>query len=141
MSLLIRAAALFLLASLWASTQTVAGAGFSAYAEGRVARRPDQPVLAGRSAFADRPGETSPKREREGGQAGAPAKPAAEASGKELLTRKCFQCHQASMWSSLRQDRKEWEGVLYRMVGRGALWTEAEINAMADFLAQTRGTK
>ena len=43
------------------------------------------------------------------------------------------------MWSSLRQDRKAWEGVLYRMVGRGALWTEAEINAMADFLAQTRG--
>ena len=43
------------------------------------------------------------------------------------------------MWSSLRQDRKAWESVLYRMVGRGALWTEAEINAMADFLAQTRG--
>ena len=43
------------------------------------------------------------------------------------------------MWSSLRQDRKAWESVLYRMVGRGALWTEDEINAMADFLAQTRG--
>ena len=36
----------------------------------------------------------------------------------------------------LRQDRKAWEGVLYRMVGRGALWTEDEINAMADFLAK-----
>ena len=42
------------------------------------------------------------------------------------------------MWSSVRGDRKEWLGVLYRMVGRGALWTEEEINAMADFLAQTR---
>ena len=75
---------------------------------------------------------------------GAPqAKPAAapEAQGKEVLQRKCFQCHAASMWTSLRQDRKEWEGTLYRMVGRGALWTEAEIAAMADFLAQTRGTK
>jgi cytochrome c5 len=71
----------------------------------------------------------------------APAKPAAapEASGKEILQRKCFQCHAASMWTSLRQERKAWEGVLYRMVGRGALWTEAEIAAMADFLAQTRG--
>jgi len=73
------------------------------------------------------------------GQVGPPATPAAEGSGKEILTRKCFQCHQASMWGSLRQDRKAWEGVLYRMVGRGALWTEAEINAMATFLADTRG--
>lgn len=74
---------------------------------------------------------------RSAGQAppGAPA----EAAGKEILQRKCFQCHQASMWSSLRQDRKAWEGVLYRMVGRGALWTEDEIRAMADFLGQTRG--
>ena len=63
----------------------------------------------------------------------------AEAAGKEILQRKCFQCHQASMWSSLRQDRKAWERVLYRMVGRGALWTEDEIRAMADFLGQTRG--
>jgi cytochrome c5 len=63
------------------------------------------------------------------------------ADGKEILTRKCFQCHQASMWSSIRGDRREWEGVLYRMVGRGALWTEAEINAMAVFLTQTRGPK
>jgi len=42
------------------------------------------------------------------------------------------------MWASVRGDRTEWLGVLYRMVGRGALWTEEEINAMADFLAQTR---
>ena len=42
------------------------------------------------------------------------------------------------MWASVRGDRKEWLGVLYRMVGRGALWTEDEINAMADFLAATR---
>jgi cytochrome c5 len=70
------------------------------------------------------------------------AKPAAaDAPGKEVLQRRCFQCHAASMWTSLRQDRKEWESTLYRMVGRGALWTEAEVAAMADFLAQTRGPK
>ena len=75
-----------------------------------------------------------------GAQAPQP-KPAAapEASGKEILQRRCFQCHAATMWTSLRQDRRAWEGVLYRMVGRGALWTEADIAAMADFLAQTRG--
>jgi cytochrome c5 len=72
-------------------------------------------------------------------QVGSAATPAAD--GKDILTRKCFQCHQASMWSSVRGDRKAWESVLYRMVGRGALWTEAEVDAMADFLAQTRGPK
>jgi hypothetical protein len=45
------------------------------------------------------------------------------------------------MWSSVRGDRRQWLGVLYRMVGRGALWTQEEIDAMADFLAQTRGPK
>ena len=70
-----------------------------------------------------------------------PATTAPAADGKEILTRKCFQCHQASMWSSLKQDQRAWTSVLYRMVGRGALWTEAEINAMAGFLAQTRGPK
>ena len=45
------------------------------------------------------------------------------------------------MFSSLRQDQKAWESTLYRMVGRGALWTEAEVNAMAAFLAETRGPK
>lgn len=72
----------------------------------------------------------------------APA-PAASpaAAGKEVLQRRCFQCHQASMWTSVRGDRREWLGVLYRMVGRGALWTEEEINAMAAFLAETRPVK
>lgn len=76
--------------------------------------------------------------------AAAQARPPAQtpaASGKDTLQRKCFQCHAAAMWSSVRGERKDWLGVLYRMVGRGALWTEDEINAMADFLAQTRGPK
>jgi hypothetical protein len=68
-----------------------------------------------------------------------PATAPAEAPGKEVLQRKCFQCHQIGMWSSLRQDRKAWEGVLYRMVGRGAIWTQTEVDAMADFLTQLRG--
>jgi cytochrome c5 len=88
---------------------------------------------ASASASAGGVGELPQQRE------GAAAAPALD--GKEVLTRKCFQCHQASMWSSLKGDRKAWESVLYRMVGRGALWTEAEINAMADFLAQSRGQK
>ena len=83
--------------------------------------------------------QTAPVSAAAAAAAQAATTPAAD--GKELITRKCFQCHQASMWSSLRQDQRAWTGVLYRMVGRGALWTEAEINAMAAFLAQTRGPK
>lgn len=59
--------------------------------------------------------------------------------GKEVLMRRCFQCHQMSMWSALRQERLAWESVIYRMIGRGALWTEDEIRAMADYLARVRG--
>ena len=54
--------------------------------------------------------------------------------GKEILVAKCFQCHGPTMWMAQRQDRRAWESALYRMVGRGALWTEAEITEMADYL-------
>ena len=59
--------------------------------------------------------------------------------GRDVLTRKCMQCHQMSMWTALRQDRKAWDSVIYRMVGRGALWTEDDIRAMAGYLARVRG--
>jgi cytochrome c553 len=68
--------------------------------------------------------------------------PAAEQSvalpdgpGKDLLMSKCFQCHNEGMWKDQRQDRRRWQAALYRMVGRGALWTEDEINTMASYLA------
>ncbi len=71
--------------------------------------------------------------------AGQPAATLAEGPGRELLMNKCFQCHSQAMWNDLRQDRRAWTGVLYRMVGRRALWTEDEINGMADYLARVRG--
>lgn len=64
-----------------------------------------------------------------------------DAPGKDILVGKCFQCHSPRMWMDHRQDRRGWEAVLYRMVGRGALWTEDEIKAMADYLAATYGRK
>ena len=77
--------------------------------------------------------------------AGAPPQAAATAPdspagpGREIVQRKCAQCHAATMWTALRQDRRAWESTLYRMVGRGALWTPEEISAMADYLTQIRG--
>jgi cytochrome c5 len=62
-----------------------------------------------------------------------------DAPGKDVLVSKCFQCHGPNMWMPLRQDRRAWEATLYRMVGRGALWTEDEIKAMADYLGAIYG--
>jgi mono/diheme cytochrome c family protein len=138
MSLLIRAAALLLCASLWASTQTVTAV--EADLQVRPAPTDVEADLQVRPALSGVEADLQVRPALSGVEADLQVRPN-EGAGKEILTRKCFQCHQASMWSSLRQDRKAWEGVLYRMVGRGALWTEAEINAMADFLAQTRGPK
>jgi len=59
--------------------------------------------------------------------------------GKEVLVSKCFQCHSPGMWMAQRQDRRAWESALYRMVGRGALWTEDEIKQMADYLGTNYG--
>jgi cytochrome c5 len=59
--------------------------------------------------------------------------------GRDVLTSKCMQCHAMSMWTALHQDRRAWESTVYRMVGRGALWTEDDIRAMADYLARARG--
>ena len=70
-----------------------------------------------------------------------PAKPIGipDAPGRDVTLRLCFQCHSDGMWRDHRQDRRGWEGVLYRMVGRGALWTEDEINAMAGYLNTVYG--
>ena len=62
-----------------------------------------------------------------------------DAPGRDLTLRLCFQCHADTMWRDHRQDRRGWEGVLYRMVGRGALWSEDEINAMAGYLVAVYG--
>ena len=61
--------------------------------------------------------------------------------GKEVVVSKCFQCHGPNMWMDQRQDRRAWESTLYRMVGRGALWSQDEIRQMADYLGTTYGKK
>ena len=68
-----------------------------------------------------------------------PAGADASHPGKALLATKCFQCHTDTMFRDLRQDRRAWESTLYRMIGRGALWTEDEVKTMADYLATEYG--
>ena len=65
----------------------------------------------------------------------APAQP----KGAELVAAKCAQCHTSAMWQDQRQDARAWEANLYRMVGRGALWTTEEIKLMAEYLGTDFG--
>jgi len=59
--------------------------------------------------------------------------------GAELVATKCAQCHTIAMWQDQRQDARAWEANLYRMVGRGALWTTEEIKLMAEYLGTDFG--
>jgi mono/diheme cytochrome c family protein len=63
----------------------------------------------------------------------------AQNPGHVLVLGKCFQCHADAMYRDLRQDRRAWEATVYRMVGRGALWTPEEIKLMADYLGTEYG--
>jgi mono/diheme cytochrome c family protein len=70
--------------------------------------------------------------------AGAAAQEPAD-PGKALVASKCFQCHTDSMFRDGRQDRRGWEATIYRMVGRGGLWTPDEIKSMAAYLGDALG--
>lgn len=59
--------------------------------------------------------------------------------GKTLLQSKCAQCHTDSIWRDQRQDLRAWEATLYRMMGRGAVWSGSDIRAMASYLATDFG--
>ena len=59
--------------------------------------------------------------------------------GRDAVMSKCFQCHTDAMFRDWRQDRRGWEAAIYRMVGRGGLWTAEEINLMADYLGTDFG--
>ena len=72
-------------------------------------------------------------------EAKQPAKQQTKHPGLDLLRAKCFQCHTDSMWRDARQDARSWEAALYRMVGRGGLWTTEEIKLMADYLSTDFG--
>ena len=69
----------------------------------------------------------------------ASAQQPAEHKGLTIIKSKCFQCHTDAMWRDQRQDARAWKANLYRMVGRGALWTTEEIDQMADYLGTDFG--
>ena len=67
--------------------------------------------------------------------------PAAQHTGRNVVMSKCFQCHTDAMFRDARQDLRGWEAAIYRMVGRGGLWSADEIKLMADYLGSEFGPK
>ena len=67
------------------------------------------------------------------------AQPGAQHPGRGVVMSKCFQCHTDAIFRDQRQDRRSWEAAIYRMVGRGGLWTQEEITLMADYLGTDFG--
>ena len=57
--------------------------------------------------------------------------------GQKILAEQCFGCHGEGMWKDLQTDRDGWLSVLYRMIGRGGVWTEEQVDVMADYLTAT----
>jgi len=65
--------------------------------------------------------------------------PSAANPGRAMVAGKCFQCHTDAMFRDARQDVRAWEAAIYRMVGRGGLWTADEIKVMAQYLGTEFG--
>ncbi len=59
--------------------------------------------------------------------------------GRDLVGVKCFQCHTDAMFRDQRQDRRAWEATIFRMMGRGGLYTADERKLMADYLVAQFG--
>ena len=60
-------------------------------------------------------------------------------AGRDIVIGKCFQCHTDAMFRDQRQERRGWEATIYRMIGRGGLFTPEEIKLMADYLTTDFG--
>jgi cytochrome c5 len=82
----------------------------------------------------------SPAHAQEGAQQPGAQQPGAQHPGRAVVMSKCFQCHTDAMFRDQRQDRRGWEAAIYRMVGRGGLWTQEEITLMADYLGTDFGS-
>jgi glyoxylase-like metal-dependent hydrolase (beta-lactamase superfamily II) len=72
----------------------------------------------------------------------ASAKPAVidtSNAGKQLLDNVCTNCHNLSRVTNKQLDRLEWQAVLDRMKGRGAIFDDDDNAALLDYLVKTYG--
>jgi competence ComEA-like helix-hairpin-helix protein len=58
-----------------------------------------------------------------------------DGKGKDLILRACVGCHKAQEIAVYRFTRDEYQTIVYRMGDRGAQATRAELDIIADYLA------
>ena len=58
-----------------------------------------------------------------------------DGKGKDLILRACVGCHKAEEIAVYRFTRDEYHAIVYRMADRGAQATPAELEVIADYLA------
>lgn len=59
-----------------------------------------------------------------------------EGKGKEIIERACVGCHKAGELTLYRFTKDEYVTIVYRMGDRGAQATRAELDIIADYLAE-----
>ncbi len=59
--------------------------------------------------------------------------------GKVVFEQKCLKCHKVDKFSKIRNDRRGWETVLRRMERNSCILSDAETNAVADYLSKQYG--
>lgn len=67
----------------------------------------------------------------------APAAPALD--GAALLEDRCSECHSANKVKQAPRSKSDWENTVNRMIQKGANLSDAEKQALVDYLAQTYG--
>ena len=59
--------------------------------------------------------------------------------GKALLESKCTTCHSAKMTMAVKRDKAGWTKTIEKMKAKGAKLTDAEAEAIADYLVEAAG--
>jgi len=69
------------------------------------------------------------------------AKRLPEGAGRDTVAKVCLNCHEADSFRKQRLDRDEWEQEVGVMVDNGAKATDAELEAVVNYLVEHFGPK
>jgi len=62
-----------------------------------------------------------------------------DANGKQEVLRMCTPCHGTETFAASRMSRDQWKAEVDNMIARGARGSDAEVQAVIDYLAQNLG--
>lgn len=97
---------------------------------------PTQAEAAPQSVPPTAPAQPEEQADLEPTQPGAAA-PAVELDGKALVSERCTQCHGLAKIEAKKSNTDGWKATVERMIGKGAQLSDAEKQAVIDYLAKT----